>query len=107
MNPAMMVMKETLGNIKIQSPKTKFINNFNASLESEPKNIKNLLIKQIINRVRWRESIGLIFKSGIANIVEIGSGNVLTGLNKRMGLKIEPEKINSLEDINVFLNKYF
>ena len=107
MNPAMIVMKEALENIKIQSPKIKFINNFNASLESEPKNIKNFLIKQIINRVRWRESIGLIYKSGIANIVEIGSGNVLTGLNKRMGLEIEPEKINSLEDINVFLNKYF
>ena len=42
----------------------------------------------------------------IDKIIEIGSGKVLTGLNKRMKLNLEMENISSLEDVDAFLKKF-
>ena len=48
-------------------------------------NLKNLLIKQIENRVRWRESvINMINNNGVNHFIEIGPGKVLSGLVKRI-----------------------
>ena len=107
MHPASMIMNKELENIKFFDLKTKFINNVEASFSKEKEKIKNLLVKQVTNRVRWRETIELISKNGINNIVEVGSGKVLSGLNKRMNLSIESENIEKLEDIDSFLTKYF
>ena len=107
MYSASMIMNKELENIKFFDIKTKFINNVEASFSTEKEKIKNLLVKQVTNRVRWRETIELISKNGINNIVEVGSGKVLSGLNKRMNLSIESENIEKLEDIDSFLTKYF
>lgn len=100
-------MEKALNYVKISNPKSKFIANVNAQFENETQKIKSLLIKQVSNRVRWRESINLIFNSGIKNIIEIGSGKVLSGLNKRMGIDIKINNINNLENLNMFLELNF
>ena len=55
----------------------------------EPDEIKKKLIEQVYKRVRWRESIMKVSKSKIEKIIEIGSGKVLTGLNKRMKINLD------------------
>ncbi|MDC3091900.1 ACP S-malonyltransferase [Rickettsiales bacterium] len=107
MKPASIIMEDALRKISISETKTRFINNYCAKFEKHPENIKNLLVKQIIGRVRWRETINLISSSGIDNIIEIGPGKVLTGLNKRMKLNLETENIYTLEDVDNFLKKNF
>ena len=107
MQPASIIMSKELEKINFLDIKTNFINNVEASFSTEKEKIKNLLVKQITNRVRWRESIELISKNGVQNIVEVGSGKVLSGLNRRMNLSIESQNIENIVDIDSFLTKYF
>ena len=65
--------------------------------------LKKKLIEQVYKRVRWRESIISVSKSEIDKIIEIGSGNVLTGLNKRMKINKEFFNISTISDIENFI----
>ena len=55
-------------------------------------------------RVRWRESIIRVSESKIDKIIEIGSGKVLTGLNKRMRIDQDFLNLSTLNDIEDFIN---
>jgi [acyl-carrier-protein] S-malonyltransferase len=61
--------------------------------------LKNLLIKQIENRVRWRESVINMIESDVDHFIEIGPGKVLSGLVKRINRNIKIDTINSESDI--------
>ena len=61
--------------------------------------LKNLLIKQIENRVRWRESVINMIENDVDHFIEIGPGKVLSGLVKRINREVKINTINSQEDI--------
>jgi len=58
-----------------------------------------LLIKQIENRVRWRESTINMINKGVKQFIEIGPGKVLSGLVKRIDKEVEVSSINSEDEI--------
>ena len=62
--------------------------------------IAELLINQIISKVRWREIIENMLSDGVTNFIEIGPGNVLTNLVKRASKDIVAISISKLEDLN-------
>ncbi len=107
MKPASLIMSEALNKIEIKKPKTQFINNFSAQFIEEPSEIRDMLVKQVNNRVRWRESMMNISKlDHLKTVIEIGSGNVLTGLNKRIKINQTYFNISNLIDIEEFILKY-
>ena len=57
------------------------------------------MIKQIENRVRWRESVINKINKGLSHLIEIGPGKVLSGLIKRIDKNVKTNTINSLSDI--------
>ena len=61
--------------------------------------LKNLLIKQIENRVRWRESVINMIENDVDHFIEIGPGKVLSGLVKRINRNVKIDTINSQSDI--------
>ena len=61
--------------------------------------LKDLLVKQIESRVRWRESVLLMIKKGVTQFIEIGPGKVLSGLVKRIDKNVKVSAINTEEDI--------
>ena len=61
--------------------------------------LKDLLIQQIENRVRWRESVINMIKSDVNHFIEIGPGKVLSGLIKRINRDVKIDTINNQEDI--------
>ena len=75
------------------------ISNVTAESISNSKDLKLLLIKQIENRVRWRESVLNMINSNVDHFIEIGPGKVLSGLVKRINREVKINTINSLEDI--------
>ena len=103
MKPAADAMFEAFKNVSIKRPIIKFINNVSAEFVDEPNEIKKKLIEQVYKRVRWRESIIKVSKSEIDKIIEIGSGKVLTGLNKRMKINKEFFNLSTLSDIENFI----
>ncbi len=92
-------MKDKINNLNISNGLNNLISNVTAKETTNPKEIKDLLIKQIENRVRWRESVLNMIASGVGQFIEIGPGKVLSGLIKRINKDVKFISINTEEDI--------
>ncbi|MDC3042089.1 ACP S-malonyltransferase [Candidatus Pelagibacter sp.] len=99
MNKATKIMTEELNKINFKNGQNKLISNVTANEIKNPNELKNLLIKQIENRVRWRESVINMIENDIDHFIEIGPGKVLSGLVKRINRDIKIDAINSQSDI--------
>ncbi len=105
MKPAAKSMKEKIESTNFKDPMVKIINNVTASAENRSEIIKKLLVDQIFSTVKWRESLINMSNNGIKNYIEIGPGKVLTGMVKRTIKNSVCFSINSIDDINKFLNE--
>ena len=99
MNNATKIMKEHLNKLNFKEADCKLISNVTANEISSVDDLKELLIKQIENRVRWRESVIYMIKKDINHFIEIGPGKVLSGLVKRINRDIKINTINNENDI--------
>ena len=99
MNKATEIMKEELFKLNFKKGINTLISNITADEIFNEDELKNLLVKQIENRVRWRESIINMIKKGVNQFIEIGPGKVLSGLVKRINKEVEVSSINSEEEI--------
>jgi [acyl-carrier-protein] S-malonyltransferase len=99
MSKASAIMTEELNKISFSDGSNKLISNVTAEPVSSTEDLKSLLIKQIENRVRWRESVLNMINSNVDHFIEIGPGKVLSGLVKRINREVKINTINSLEDI--------
>ena len=84
MNNATKTMVKELNKLNFKNSPKKLISNVTAEEILDEKNLKELLIKQIENRVRWRESVLNMIKNGVDHFIEIGPGKVLSNLIKRI-----------------------
>ena len=99
MRNATEIMSEHLNKLNFNESKNKLISNVTAEEIINTEELKNLLIKQIENRVRWRESVVNMIKNDISHFIEIGPGKVLSGLVKRINKNVKIDTINNQEDI--------
>ena len=99
MNNATKIMNEELNKLNFVNSKNKLISNVTADEIANIDDLKYLLIKQIENRVRWRESIIKMIKNDVNHFIEIGPGKVLSGLTKRISRDVLVNTINNEEDI--------
>ena len=100
MNKATEIMKKEINDINFEQSKNVLISNVTASEISDKNEIKKLLIDQIENRVRWRESVNYMIKNDVNHFIEIGPGKVLSGLVKRINKTVKIDTINNENDIN-------
>lgn len=84
MAPAADAMGEALDKTPPRPPAVPLVANVSARREIEPDTIRELLVRQVTETVRWRESVMAMAEMGIDTFVELGSGKVLTGLIKRI-----------------------
>lgn len=97
------IMFEALEKEQVNTPKIPVIANVTAQENSDPKQVKELLVKQVTGRVRWRESVGYMQSTlGVTKTVEIGAGKVLSGLVKRIVKDVETVNIETPQDIEAF-----
>jgi len=99
MNKATLAMNEEITKLDFKESKNILISNVTGKEISNSKELKDLLVKQIESRVRWRESVLLMINKGINQFIEIGPGKVLSGLIKRIDRNIKVSAINTEEDI--------
>ena len=99
MNNATKIMTEELNRLNFKKGQNKLISNVTANEIKDPDELKNLLIKQIENRVRWRESVINMIENDVNHFIEIGPGKVLSGLVKRINRNVKIDTINSQSDI--------
>ena len=106
MNKATEIMKNEIEKLNFTLSEKILVSNVTGKSINEVKEIKNLLIKQIESRVKWRDSIKHMTQNGTTNFIEIGPGKVLSGLVKRIDREVKVSAINTEEDINKFKNTY-
>ena len=93
------IMKKELEKLKFKKGTNPLISNITADEIFNADELKNLLIKQIENKVRWRESVINMINKGVNQFIEIGPGKVLSGLVKRINKEVYVSSINSEEEI--------
>lgn len=103
MQPAADEMAAALADTTIAAPVVPVIANVTAEATSDPAVIRDLLVKQVTGSVRWRESMIWAADNGVTELVEIGSGKVLTGMAKRIDARLSAKALNTAEDIDAFL----
>ena len=94
MQPADQKLAEALASVELKSPRIPVVSNVDAATHSDPEEIRQLLIRQVINPVRWEDSIRWMLENGITEFTEIGPGKVLSGLLKRIDRKVKCESVN-------------
>ena len=99
MSKATNIMSDELNKLEFIDGENKLISNVTANEISNTTELKDLLIKQIENRVRWRESVINMINSNVNHFIEIGPGKVLSGLVKRISKEVKINTINNLGDI--------
>ena len=99
MNKATEIMTKEIQKINFKISKKILISNVTAKEVASVDDIKQLLIKQIENRVRWRESVIEMINNGVNQFIEIGPGKVLSGLIKRINKDVKIDTINNQMDI--------
>ena len=99
MNKATQVMSTELNKLNFLQSKIKLISNVTAEEIINIDELKELLIKQIENRVRWRESVINMINNNVNHFIEIGPGKVLSGLVKRINKEVKISTINNQKDI--------
>ena len=101
MKKATDIMTKEITKLEFKDPKNILISNVTGKEVTRASLLKNLLIKQIESRVRWRESVMLMINKGINKFIEIGPGKVLSGLIKRIDKNVKVSAINNEEDIKL------
>jgi [acyl-carrier-protein] S-malonyltransferase len=101
MKKATNIMSSEIQKLDIKDPKNSLISNVTGTEITNSSLLKDLLVKQIENRVRWRESVLFMINKGVNNFIEIGPGKVLSGLIKRINKDVKVSAINNQEDINL------
>lgn len=105
MEPAQKIMKKSLTSLPILKPKVPVISNVtvdNSNLEEE---IKNNLVNQVTEMVRWRETMIKFVNVGVEEFYEIGSGAVLSNLAKRSCPSFKRMSIGNKENVEDLLFK--
>lgn len=100
MNNATKIMENEIKKIDFSEGSNTLMSNVTADKINQATQIKDLLIKQIESRVRWREIVINMINNGVNNFIEIGPGKVLSGLIKRINKEVKVQSINSEEEIN-------
>tara|TARA_B100000674_G_scaffold165938_1_gene133346 strand:- start:306 stop:1232 length:927 start_codon:yes stop_codon:yes gene_type:complete len=99
MSKATNIMKNEIENANFRKGINILISNVTANETSDIEELKKLLINQIENRVRWRESVKNMIANEINHFIEIGPGKILSGLIKRIDKNVKINTINNDSDI--------
>jgi len=104
MQPAADRFAEVLNGITLNAPEIPVLQNYSLTLTSNDTDaIKENLIKQIYSPVPWVETINRFVQQGVKQVIEIGPGKVLCGLNKRIAPEMESLSINDSANLTAAL----
>ena len=103
MAPVADVMADALAKVNIQPPALPLISNVTARGVTSPAEIRGLLVRQVTGMVRWRESVLYMKTRGVRELVEIGAGNVLSGLAKRIDRELSGVSVGSPTEIDALV----
>jgi [acyl-carrier-protein] S-malonyltransferase len=83
MQPAYDGLKDQLEKLQINETNCPIYSNYTAEATTDPEAIRSNLLNQLLNPVRWTQTLNNMGSAGADTFVEVGPGKVLQGLVKR------------------------
>ncbi|WP_025918081.1 ACP S-malonyltransferase [Herminiimonas sp. CN] len=93
LKPASDRLRAYMADMVFAAPQIAVINNVDVAIENDPARIKDALVRQAANPVRWVETVQRVVAEGITHVAECGPGKVLAGLTKRIDAGLTAEAI--------------
>ena len=93
MRPADERLAEVLSGVPMHRPKIPVVSNVDARPHDDPDEIRRLLIRQVLQPVRWEDSMRYLLDAGFDQFYEVGPGRVLRGLLRRIDRKIPCQSV--------------
>jgi [acyl-carrier-protein] S-malonyltransferase len=84
MAPAAQRLGERLSGVRLVQPAIPYVSAVDAQVHSQPDDIRQLLVAQLVSPVRWQDTVRALAANGPAQIIECGPGKILSGLNRRI-----------------------
>jgi len=103
MQPAADAMAAALAEVEMHAPVVPLVANVLATPITDPAEIRQRLVEQVTGVVRWTESITWLAGAGVTQLVELGTGKVLSGLAKRIAPDVATQSLSSPADIEAFV----
>ncbi|HKK46647.1 MAG TPA: ACP S-malonyltransferase [Balneolaceae bacterium] len=83
MQPAYDGLKESLEALDVAKPDCPIYSNYTAEPTTDPEEIRSNVLNQLLNPVRWTQTLQNMYANGADSFIEVGPGKVLQGLVKR------------------------
>jgi [acyl-carrier-protein] S-malonyltransferase len=99
MRPAAERLRESIQALRVRAPVIAFLNDVDAARESEPDRIRDAMMRQLYNPVRWLQIVQAMAAMGAAQVVECGPGGVLTGVNRRAAPELKTAALKDAQSL--------
>ena len=86
-------LKKGIDETEFRKPKCPIYQNFTGKSEQDPSKIKINLLKQLTGAVLWNQSVNQMINDGVKEFYEVGPGNTLQGLIRKIDRNIAVDKI--------------
>jgi [acyl-carrier-protein] S-malonyltransferase len=93
MSSAVDELKKGIDETEFRKPDCPIYQNFTGKPEQDPSKIKINLLRQLTGAVLWNQSINKMIEDGVKEFYEVGPGNTLQGLIRKIDRNIALEKI--------------
>ena len=92
-------LKDHIDKVQLKEPRLSFVSNVDAKVQTDPLKIKENLIAQVNSKTLWEESVKVVAQNGIRTFIEIGPGQALKGLVRKIDPKLEVKNIGVSTDL--------
>jgi [acyl-carrier-protein] S-malonyltransferase len=99
MQPAVAPLSEALGQATFGDARVPVVANVDAAPHRAAGEWPELLRRQVVTPVRWRETVGTLARLGATALVELGASPVLTNLAKRIDRTLERRTVSDPQDL--------
>ena len=90
---------ETLETVDWKELEIGYVTNVDASLVTDIRQTKDLLMKQVSSSVLWEQSVRNMIEMGVDIFVEIGPGKTLAGFIKKIDKEVQVVNVGAFEDL--------
>jgi [acyl-carrier-protein] S-malonyltransferase len=97
-------LEPVLKGTAIEPPQAIFVSNVTGAAVEEPEQIRENLIMQLVKPVRWVECMKALINRRASLFVEVGPGNVLRGLMRKIDPEAPSAGVGKIEDIDKLLD---
>ena len=99
MEPAREGLVEVVNGLKFKDPTVPIVANTTGVPLTKAEDVKQELIAQICGCVQWKQSIDYMVESGVSRFIEVGAGNSLSGMVKRIAQSAETVSVGDIDSI--------